>query len=107
MEVCLFAKKEIFFIAKITEYRDGAGFPFKTIEIDRVSKPKSPPQIQPQKEGPVLTMGTKNPALSGAPNKQIASDSKQHLASDPKKLSSNADKKLAARDVNYLPAGKK
>ncbi|MDL2260922.1 hypothetical protein LJC08_01565 [Methanimicrococcus sp. OttesenSCG-928-J09] len=119
MEVCLFEKKELFYITKITEYRDGAGFPFKSIEIDRVPRPKAAPQVQPKKENPALTvnMGRLPQNQIGSTQKQLGSGTRQIpapkaqpktvAASGTKQVSANAAKKLAAQDVAFLPSGKK
>lgn len=135
MELVLFEKKEHFFITKITEFRDGAGFPFKTIEIGKIEKTKAQPQIQPKKVGPVLTVRTQQlpESRTGAPKQQISGgtaqlpagkaqpkmvatnsvnqvagdNAKQLQAGGAKQLSSNSKKRLAAQDAVYLPAGKK
>lgn len=117
MEVCLFEKKEPFFVTNITEYRDGAGFLFKTIEIGRTVKqkplfvpgqkqnpafPENMKQLPPQKpqiKSPA-SAGTNRPAVSTAQRKTIS-------GSSAKQISGNTDKKLAAKDAVYLPAGKK
>ncbi|WNY23141.1 hypothetical protein MmiHf6_04440 [Methanimicrococcus hongohii] len=115
MEVCLFEKKENFFITKISEFRDGAGFQFKTIEIDRINKPQAPPQTQLKKEGPVLTMNNKRPALGSAPNKQIAGNAAQLPAGkvQPKPVAANGarqvnasgTKQVSGSGAKQLPAG--
>lgn len=104
MELVLFEKKEHFFITKITEFRDGAGFPFKTIEIGKVEKPKAAPQVQPKKEGPVLTMNMKKPALSGAPAKQIAGGAAQLPAGkvQPKTVAANGTKQVHASGTKQV-----
>ncbi len=104
MELVLFEKKEHFFITKITEFRDGAGFPFKTIEIDKVAKPKTQPEVQPKKEGPVLTMNMKKPALSGAQAKQIAGGAAQLPAGkvQPKTVAANGTKQVHASGTKQV-----
>ncbi|WP_318785990.1 hypothetical protein [Methanimicrococcus hacksteinii] len=117
MEVCLFEKKELFFITKITEFRDGAGFPFKTIEIGKAERPRAPPQVQAKKENPALAANMKRlpPSQTGAP-KQVSSgagrlpagNAQKAVSGDTtKQVSGNAAKKLAAQDAFCLPAGKK
>lgn len=107
MELVLFEKKEHFFITKITEFRDGAGFPFKTIEIGKAAKPRTSPQVQPKKEGPVLTMNMKKQALPGAPNKQIAGGSKQLSAGkvQPKTVAANGAKQVAGGSAKQVAGG--
>ncbi|MBZ3934915.1 bacteriophage T4 gp5 trimerisation domain-containing protein [Methanimicrococcus blatticola] len=106
MELVLFAVKEHFFITKITEFRDGAGFPFKIIEIGKVEKQKAQPQLQPKKEGPVFTVRT--PQLPGSrtstPKKQIAGGAAQLPAGKvtPKAVAANGTKQVSANGTKQV-----
>ncbi|MDR2943516.1 MAG: hypothetical protein LBU81_00235 [Methanosarcinales archaeon] len=102
MELVLFEKKEHFFITGIAEFRDGAGFPFKTIEIGKPEKPKQP-QALPKKENPALTMNMKKPVLFGAPNKPIPGGSKQISGSGSKQISDSGARRIENGRPKQLP----
>lgn len=111
MEVCLFEKKEHFLITKITEYRDGAGFKFKTIEIGRAATSHAPPKANLPQTGPVLTVNKNrlSPNQTAAPQSQLAGGALPLSAGNPsqKPVSANAAKRLSAQDAACLPEGKK
>lgn len=114
MEVSLFEKREHFFITSLIEYRDGAGFPFKTVEIGKTEKPKAPSQISSKKEAPALTMNMKKQALPQTPRPQIAAakpappKQTQHktvAAGSVKQVAGGSTKQVAGSNAKQLPAG--
>jgi hypothetical protein len=126
MEVSLFEKSDYFYITNIKEYRDGAGFPFKMIEIGRAPKVSAPKTLPSQPKKP-LTLDMKRMALKGAeparpqiaansqklpagniqPKSVVSNNAKQVSANNAKQVSANSSKRISAQDAVYLPAGKK
>ena len=127
VEISVFDKSDYRYVTSIKEYRDGAGFPFKVIEIGRAPKAAAPTALpKPANKQLTINMGrTAQPqiasssprlpagnvqakAVASKNSKQIsAGGSKQVSANGAKQVSTNENKRISAQDAVYLPAGKK